>query len=225
MAKRTRGGTNQFLGKRVVKFYTNGKRADNAYGLSEQVGFIVKRADAARRKAVVSVSRKAQPLARKLVLGAFKIRSRDLTGKVTVYDTGDTLHVNASVKKFPLALFAARWGGHSTAGATAEIRRGDPKTYAHAFIAKGRYLGQTTNLVYARDRTARKVRMAYGSHAGELRQPIRALRGPSVYDMLTSIERDTAAGKGGRGEYTRELRKFYVSELRRLYDVEARRNG
>lgn len=224
MAKRTRGGKHQFLGKRVAKFYTNGKRAENAYGLATQVGRIVKRADAARMKAVTSTSRKATPLARKLLVENFGIKKSDLTGKITVYDTGDTLHVNASVRKFPLALFGARWGGHTTPGATAQVRRGQTTTYAGAFMATGRYLGKTQDLVYTRER-GKKKRMTYGRYAGKVREPIHALRGPSTYDMLTSIERASSRGKSATGNYTRELRTFYVSELRRLYAVEASRNG
>ncbi len=224
MAKRTRGGTHQFLAQRVVKFFTNGRRADSAYGLSEQVGRIVRRTDVARRRAVVSTSRRAGPLAREVLASEYTIDTRHLAGKVKVYDTGDTLHVNASVRRFPLSLFDAHWGGRSTAGATVATRRGQSKTYAGAFIATGRYRGKRQPTVYTRVAGRKRV-MQHGRYKGKLRETIRALRGPSTYDMLTEIERGSAAGKSGSGTYTRALRTYYVSELRRQYALEARRDG
>ena len=224
MATRTRGGTHQFLARRAVKFFTNGRRADNAYGLSEQVGRIVRRTDVARRRAVVSTSRRAAPMARDVLAEEYTIAASHLAGKVKVYDSGDALHVNASVRRFPLSLFDAHWGGRSTAGATVATRRGQAKTYAGAFIAPGRYRGKRQPTVYTR-LAGRKRVMQHGRYKGKLRETIRALRGPSTYDMLTEVERGSAAGKSGSGAYTRALRTNYVSELRRQYALEARRDG
>lgn len=163
-------------------------------------------------------------MARDVLAEEYTIAPSHLTGKVKVYDSGDTLHVNASVRRFPLSLFDAHWGGRSTAGATVATRRGHAKTYAGAFIAPGRYRGKRQPTVYTR-LAGRKRVMQRGRYKGEVREMIRALRGPSTYDMLTEIERGTAGGKSGSGAYTRALRTYYVSELRRLYALEDRRDG
>lgn len=218
MAK-TRGGTKQFLGKRVVRFYTNGKRANDSYGLAQHVGRIVRRVDVARKRAVVSTSRRAGPMAKANITAVYSIAAAHVTNRVHVYDTGDTLHVNASVLKFPLALFHAQWGGPFTSGATAAVRLGGRHTYPGTFMAAGRFRSEKLDQVYRRLK-GKKKRMVYGRYKGKVREQIVALRGPSTYDMLIELSRETAMGKSGAGAYHRQLRAFYISELRRLYALE-----
>lgn len=213
-----------FLGRRVVRFYTNGKRADDAYGLSKHVGAIVKRTDAARKRAFASTARRAPVLAKAMMTAGFNVPAGEVTNKVHVYDTGDTLHVNASVRKFPLSLFGGQWGGPTSPGASASVRVGQSEVYPGAFMAAGRYMGRALDLIYRRVRGSRVVQK-YGRYKGKVREKIQALRGPSPYDMLTMIERGTARGKSGAGDYHRELRSYFVSELRRLLALEGRGNG
>ncbi len=90
-------------------------------------------------------------------------------------------------------------------------------------MAAGRYMGRALDLIYKRVRGSRVVQK-YGRYKGQVREKIVALKGPSSYDMLIMIERGTARGKSGAGDYHRQLRGYFVSELRRLLALGGR-NG
>lgn len=211
--------------RQVVRFFTNGQRANDGYGLSAQVGRIVKRADDARKKAVVSTLRRAGPLAKSLVTARYGIASSQVTNRVRARIDSDTIRVDASQLRFPLSLFRGKWGGPSTAGATASIVITEPRTYAGAFIARGRFRGATIPLIYTRRRGKKKM-MTSGRYKGQLREQIVANRGPSTYDMVLGFVRDQGGTVTGRvgdqsGTLNASLVSFYVGEYRRLYAVNA----
>lgn len=208
--------------RRVVSFLTNGKLGDR-YGLSERVGQLVKRGDDAAKKAIASTARKASPMAKALLTARYSLPPGQITNRVSTRVDPQTLHVDASLLRFPLSMFRGRWGGASTPGATASILLAQTRTYASAFIAPGRFRGVTMPLIYSRKK-GRKVLMTHGRYKGKQRERIVVNRGPSVHDMLTG--REAGGTPVGTGEnlsaiLSAQLVAFYVTELRRLYALES----
>lgn len=197
-----------------IRFYVNGKRAEDAYGLSRRVGNVVKRVDAAKKKAVASTVRKVSPYVKQAIAPVYSIAPSKLTDRVRVQVTPDTIRISASASKFSLVEFQGKWGGRASAGATASIVVGRQKTYAGAFISPGRLRGSDTKLIYAR--TGQKKVQKYGRYKGKNRESIRALRGPSTAGMLS----DTSHGEGVRPTVVRALVDFYINELKRQYALE-----
>jgi hypothetical protein len=219
-------GTHQTR-RQVVRFFTNGQRADDAFGLSAQVGRIVQRADDARQKAAVSTLRKASPLAKALITSRYGIAPSQVTNRVRARLDSDTIRVDASQLRFPLSMFRSKWGGVHTAGATASIVITEPRVYAGAFIAPGRFRGSVMPLIYTRKRGRKKL-MTAGRYKGKTREPIVANRGPSTYDMVLGFVRDqggtvTAREGDSSQSLNAQLVSFYVGEYRRLYAVSAAR--
>jgi hypothetical protein len=221
-------GTHQTQ-RQVVRFITNGQRANDGYGLAQQVGRIVKRADDARIKAAISTSRRAGPLAKSLITAKYGIAPSQITNRVRARLDHDTLRVDASKLRFPLVLFRGKWGGRSTAGAVASIVITQPRTYAGAFTARGRFRGTTMPLIYTRQRGRKKL-MKSGRYAGKVREPIVVNRGPSTYDMVAGFLRDEGGtgeivGRSGntQGTLRGQLIAYFVGEYRRLYSIGANR--
>lgn len=220
--------------RRVVTFYTNGQRAEDAYGLSAQVGRIVKRTNAAVVKARVSLVRKVQPMAKALLTARYTIAPSYLNDRVRVRSLQNGVAVDAGTFRFPLVLFRGKWGGRTSAGATASILQAQTKTYTGAFIAPGRFRGAVMPLIYTRKKGV-KVLMKHGRYKGKMREQIVQNRGPSTNDMILGIERggvgeprkpdQEIVGDFAVGDVAGTLRAnmagFYISELRRLMAVEA----
>lgn len=192
---------------RVVRVYTNGKRADNAYGLSAHVGQIVKRADVAVKRAAASTARKMVPLVKQAITAVYNIAPGKLSDKFNVRVTPGTIRMTAHIRKFPLILFGGRWGGIQTAGATASIVRGESETYEHAFIAT------------IQGNSSIRERRQVGGGRRVARGPVRLLRGPSPFEMAA----DTTHGAGVRPTVLRAATEFYIAELRRQYALEKKR--
>jgi hypothetical protein len=194
--------------------FTNGQRANNQYALADRVGQIVKRTDQAARRAAASTSRKASPIAKSLVTQHYSIRPGKLTDKVKTRIDGQTLHVDASVRRFPLIDFAGKWGGRRTEGATASIMSGETVTYRGAFIAVVRGL---KSIRMRKTRGGKRVP----------RGPLQILRGRSMYQMITGIVADQNGNVTGRVDFgiqdalKSRLIDYYVSEIKRLYRVAA----
>lgn len=154
-------------------------------------------------RALVSARRKAMPIAKREVLAQYGVQSSALSrafGVATGADGGGTfLSVTATVAPTSLIRFGARWSRRS-AGATAQIVRGQSKTYEAAFIAPMRN-GQRQ--VMARQQTSGGKRVP--------RLPIVRLTGPSAYQMLQGRDGDTAARVNAQlaeyagGEIARQL--------------------
>lgn len=219
--------------RQAVRFYTNGKRANDRYALEKQVGNIVRRTDRAKQRAIASTARKASPMAKALLTSYYGIAPSYLNNRIKARVDADTLRVDASVLRFPLVLFRGKWGGPKTAGATASVLLASPKTYTHAFISPGRFAGRRMPLIYTRIPGKRKLQ-TYGRYKGKQREPIVVNRGPSTRDMILGRERDQQGNDiplslGTAPDTESSLRlgliSFYVGELKRLYAVEARGNG
>lgn len=202
---------------RVVRFLTSGRISDSKHGLSGLVGAAVKKGEDAARKAAASTARKASPFAKALLTSRYSLPPSQITNRISTRVDPQTLHVDASILKFPLAMFRGRWGGRSTPGATASVLLAQTKTYSGAFMATGRFRGVSMPLIFSRKR-GRKVRMQHGRYKGKMRERIVVNRGPSVNDMLTGRDDSgRAVGENLTEELTAQLFTFYVSELKRLY--------
>lgn len=202
--------------QQALKFFTNGKAAQNAYGLYDQVGEIVRRTDRAAQRARASTARRVQPIAREEVLKVFNLKPGQLSGKYRSVVTGDTVRLYASERRLPLLAFGGTWKGPKTDGATAEIVRGKRETFDSGFIAEVKGLRSI------------RVRKRTGTKRAP-RGPLQILRGPSARDMVTGRRTDPEAGTplGTYGapvaqKILARLTAFHIAELRRLYAVEAK---
>lgn len=157
--------------------------------------------DRAAKRALVSVRRKAQPVAKRVVRDTFNVKPSALSGAFDATQgenkDGSYVALRASVQKISLINFGGRWR-RGSAGATAEIQRGSTKTYTSAFI--------TTLRNGARHIMQRQF-ISAGKRAGRL--PLKRLQGPSPYQMVQ-----------GRGEVNarrigKELSTFAISETMR----------
>jgi hypothetical protein len=202
----------------AVRFFTNGKLAQNAYGLFDHVGQVVKRTDKVAKLARAGTARKATPIARDEVLKTFNVKSRQLSGKFSTRTTGDTVRLFASDRQLPLIAFGGKWSGRESAGATAEVVRGDRKTYENSWIGAVKGL------------TSIRVRKRVGGGRRAPRGPLKILRGPSPREMILGLQTDPETRRP-RGTYPNppvqrivaRLAAFHVAEIRRLFDVEAKR--
>lgn len=205
-----------------LKFFVNGKAAKSLHGLADVVGKALSRYDTAVQRATVGLKRRAAPATNRAVIENYNVKRSTLTsaGAYRVEEgigrKGDYLSIWASTRALPLIEFGGKWGGPSTTGATAEIVRGQRKTYTHAFIATGSLRGtQGKKVIYTRLR-GQKKKQNKGYHAGKVREPIRQLRGPSPYEMLSGIDGHRAALNTRRAVLA-ELTDYYIGELQRQF--------
>lgn len=196
-------------------FYVNGRRARDLHGLADDVGNPLDAYDVAVQRATAGLVRRAGPAASRNIRAQYNVKAGALRGKLRVErglrgrrgDRDDLISIWASTRRIPLLEFAGRWRGRKSTGATAQIQRDEGrKTYGSAFIATVR--GLRAIRVRSRDSTGRRVG----------RGPLRMLRGPSPFEMLSGIGGNAGARKV-RQETTDELRTFYLGELRRLFSL------
>jgi hypothetical protein len=193
----------------ALLFFTNGKRADNAFGLSAFVGQLVRRTEQSTKRAVATTARRLEPLAKREVSAAFNLPATKLAGKFQVVTTADSIRLFASERRFAAIDFGGRWGGISTPGATAQIERGgNQQVFAGAFIAN------VQGRVSIRERRIRGGRRAP-------RGPLIIIRGPSAREMVAGRRTDQrrnplgAYGSVPAEAILRELRGIYITELQR----------
>jgi len=199
-------------GRQVVRFYTTGKRAAQEFGLPAYLRGLIGRYDDIKKQAVATVSQAAESIATDMIVENYTIPRSELAGRVRTANTADTFRMFASSLRFPLSLFNGRWNGPDSAGATAEIVRGNTKLYQHAFMAPGRFRGRSIGLIYSRT-GGHPRRMQYGRYAGQMREPIRNLRGPSTYQMIIGTD------QGGAEKWVR-LREPLTKKLRDMFFAE-----
>lgn len=158
---------------------------------------------------MVSVRRKAQPIAKRIVRAQYGVQSTalgDAFDAVSGTDGGRAfVALKARVAPISLIRFGGKWRKRS-AGASAEISRGDRKTYQSAFIATmpngGRHIF---------------ARALQGSGKRAPRLPLRRLHGPSAYQMVQGRNGETAE------QVNAELAQFAATETMRL--IESARKG
>lgn len=172
-------------------------------------------------RALATVRRRFEPLAKRHIREIYSIRLKSLAGGFSVRTgddgAGDYLVLHASTKKLPLIDFGGKWRGPArrrsgawAPAASAQIIRGRSKTYGSAFIAtlrSGRR--EIFERQFSRDRE--------GTGSGrDPRNKIRALRGPSPYQMVRGIDDRVAEQIAG------EMNALRLQEVKRLLRVERR---
>lgn len=222
---------------RALLAYVNGKRADFTHGMADRVGRSVRAVESAARKTVASTRRRAGPIASRDIRAAYNLRAGDLRGRVIAESTRSSVSVYAHRRRIPLvdfserSDFAARWGGARTPGASVEIIRGQREVLPSTFIRRGggqgsgRLAGGGRLIVFQRWGHARTQQ--YGRYKGTVRQPIRALYGPSLHDMIHGrIPHPITRAPGWRSgprlreKITEQVVGFAAAEYRRLLSVE-----
>ncbi len=175
----------------MAKFNATGSRSTlNAALARVQAridGLAEKDIAAADRRAMASVRRKFEPVAKRVIRQSYNVRAGDLTGKFQVRsdsaDGFEFLELYASTRKLPLERFGARWGGRKTSGATAQIRDAR-ETYDSAFI---RTIGGRREVL------VRQFSADSNSPSGrDPRNKLRRLRGPSPLQMVLGIDQVNA---------------------------------
>lgn len=207
----------------TLRIFTNGSRADNAYGLSDEVGRIIKRTDRAKQRAEASTARRGASIANRAIRAEFNIPLKEISRKIYMKSTGDALRLYAWNRPISLLAFGGKWKGRRSAGASAQVLRGgSAETFGGSFII------ESMKAKASLKRAIRVRSMRGGKRAG--RGPLVMLYGPSPRDMITGRRKDaetgTPVGQWGthvREVVTSEVIAYYISELKRLYAVEARR--
>lgn len=155
----------------------------------------------AARRALVSVRRKAQPVAKRVVRETYAVEASALSSAFDATQSSDGegtfVALRASVAPVSLIRFGGRWRRNS-AGATAEILRGERKAYTSAFI--------TILRNGSRHIMARKL-LPGGKRTPRL--PLQRLHGPSPYQMVQGRGENNARRIAG------ELSRFAISETLR----------
>jgi hypothetical protein len=160
-------------------------------------------------RAVVSVRRKAQPLAKRIVRQVYAVQSTALSDAFDAANgvEGGQAFVALRARVAPVSLirFGGRWNKRA-AGATAEIMRGERKAYESAFIS---VMPNGGRHIFAR------APQGNGKRAPRL--PLRRLHGPSAYQMVQGKRGETA------DQVTEELAAYAADETLRL--IAAARKG
>lgn len=203
----------------ALKFYLNGRRARDLHGLTDLAGEMLSAFDISVQRAATGLVRRAEPAAKRNIRAVYNIRASALTGGFRVQegargrgrDRDELLSIWASTRELSLLEFGGRWrgparrkSGRFAASASAEIVRGQRKTYDSAFIAT------------IQGRRALRVRRFDGGRGRRHgRGPVRILRGPSPFGMLSGIDYEPALAV--RDATLSELTTFYIAELRRQF--------
>lgn len=204
----------------AVKFYVNGRAAKDLHGITDSVGGVLSAYDTATQRAVVGLRRRAVPAAVRAVRANYNVKAATVRSRVKLEEgsrgrrgeRSDYISIWASTRRLPLLEFGGRWGGRRTKGATAQIVKGERKVYAGAFISSVQGL---------RAIRERQFDSATGKRAP--RGPLRMLRGPSVFAMLSGLDYEPA--RRSHEATLEELTDFYRSELRRQWAMARGRRG
>lgn len=199
-----------------LKLYVSGRQAKTLHGLVDPLDRTISALDTATLRAVSGLKRRAEPAAKRVVRSQYNIKAGDLSGKFRI-EEGDSgprgersgfISIWASTRRLPLIAFGGRWTRANklgAPGATAAITLGGSQTYASAFIETVRGLKSI------------RVRQYVGGGKRAARGPLRILRGPSPFEMISGL--DHHAGVAVKNGIVTELRAFYLSELRRQWDL------
>lgn len=160
-------------------------------------------------RSISSVRRKFEPEAKRVIRDTYNVRVEHLTGKFRVLtgsdQEGEYVELAAARRGVPLLYFGAQWRGRSTPGATAEIRKGQRKTYRSAFITTIR--GRTG--VFARQFSADS-----NSPSGrDPRNKVRLLTGPSPAQMTQGV------GMANARRISSAMTSYLSSEIARQLEL------
>lgn len=195
----------------ALQYYVNGRRAQTLHGLADALGNPLDAFDTAVGRAIVGLKRRALPAVSRAVRDNYNVKASELAAKYRVEmglkgrrgDRDEVLSIWASTRGISLIHFSGRWRGRRSAGATAAIAKGGAKTYEGAFIAT------------VQGRRAIRVRQFESTGRRAPRGPLRMLRGPSPFEMLSGLDhRPSLATKDA---VLLELTTFYTGELRRQF--------
>lgn len=211
----------------ALKIYMTGRRAEELHGLTNLAGNWLSAFDLAVTRSMAGLQRRAAPAASRNVRAEYNVRAGTLRDAFRVEtglrgrrnDQDDYLSIWASTRQIPLMEFGGRWRGPArrrsgawAPAASAEIVRGQRKVYDSAFIAT------------IRGRRAIRVRQfhsAGGRRPG--RGPVRMLRGPSPFEMLSGVG-GYEASMNARERTVTELTTWYAGELRRQFRLQRQRS-
>lgn len=203
----------------ALKFYLNGRRAKDLHGLTDLAGNVLSAFDISVQRAATGLVRRAEPAAKRNIRAVYNVRAAALSGRFRVEEGAagrgrnkdELLSIWASTRELPLLDFGGRWRGPArrksgrwAPPATAEIVRGRRKIYDSAFIA-----------TIAGRRAVRVRSFDSGRGRRQRRGPVRMLRGPSPFGMLSGIDYEPA--RQVRDATLSELTTFYMAELRRQF--------
>lgn len=156
-----------------VKFDVSG-----ALRVSERLATSASRLEQVRQRAVSSLSRALKPEASRQIRESYNIKASSVSERLAVRKSGDAVELVGYYRAAGLLNFGAR--ASKTAGVSVTVLRADgPQRLRHAFKATG--LGGNAQIF---ERRGPKRVMTKGRYAGERRQPITALYGPSVAQTL-----------------------------------------
>lgn len=165
-------------------------------------------ADTARERVVTrtigTMRRKLLTQARREVSAEYGIASREIGQRMTSESTSDSLSIFGTTGRLPLHVFGGRYTGRKSAGASAEILRGNRKVYRSAFAIKNR----NPAVLYTRP---------LGSDGKRAPKRYVRLHGPSVESMFLG------GGAGGSTPATKVItsaQEIFGAEIERLLTVE-----
>jgi hypothetical protein len=202
---------------RAIQLFVNGKRADDQYALFARVGRTISASEEAARLALAETSTQMIPVTEAAIARTYNVPGNRIAGRLRVRNTRTSITLYAFQRRIPLAEFGGQWGGRGTPGASAEVVRGQRRTYPSAFMAPGRIEGRKVDLIY--QRVGPKREQKHGRYKGKKRQGIKHLWGPSVRDMIHGrIPDPITRGSGLRGpflraEITEQLADFHVTAV------------
>lgn len=214
----------------ALKYYVSGRLAKDLHGLTDLAGGVLDAFDAAVIRARVGLARRAEPAAKRNVRAVYGVKAGALAKKFRIdqgtrgkRDSSELISIWASSRGISLIEFNGVWRGRKSAGAVAQIVRGQSKTYGSAFIANVGWRGSSGGAVKAdtasRGIYVRSFNRSSGRRHG--RGPLRLLRGPSPFEMLSGI--DYEASRKVRDATLSELTTFYLAELRRQFKLKSNR--
>ncbi|MEF3081862.1 hypothetical protein V3391_06500 [Luteimonas sp. SMYT11W] len=203
----------------ALKFYLNGRAARDLHGLTDLAGNLLDAYDVSVIRARAGLFRRAEPAAKRNVRAIYNVRASALADRFRIEegvrgkgrDSEELISIWASTRQLGLIEFGGRWrgparrkNGRLVAGASAEIVRGKRKTYDSAFIAtiKGREAIRVRSFDRARGRR-------FG------RGPVRMLRGPSPFEMLSGVGHEPS--RQVRDATLSDLTTYYFLELKRQF--------
>lgn len=193
----------------MAKFSRTGVQASNKAAIdrvrARLEGVSERRLLQAGNRAISSVRRRFEPAAKRAIRTNYNIKAGDLSGQFKVMSgndgTGEYMELAASNRAVPLINFGGRWRGRRSPGATAQIRKGERKTYQSAFIAtingrRGMYARQ-----FSRDSNSPSGR--------DPRNKLRRLTGPSPLQMVRGLGDENAT------RIAAEMTDFLSTEIQR----------